>query len=109
MTLRALATQLRARPAARGRGCAASRDAASCRIYYDLRGYGASVPQPGEFLATVGSRGVGSVYLITGVTRSTRAPHRFYLDCQRGYSKQDLENAPWVWWITWYKRERTVP
>lgn len=70
------------------------------------------MPAAGDWLMTVGARGIGSVYLILASRevkrRDPAAPRRFVLEVQPGYTVEDVEQSlPCkVWNIHWYPRKR---
>lgn len=80
----------------------------TCRVTYDLE---TSIePKAGDYLASQGKRGVGSVYLIVGVRlvrrRKVVKGNRWMLTCQRAPAVDLIIPGIRVWPMYWYPRDK---
>ncbi len=85
-----------------------------CRIFIDMAP-GDGTPKPGDYLVTVGKKGIGSVYQIASARAARSRPTRFHLECLRAPDMRPRASilpsgnvvmpGETVWSMRWYPRE----
>ena len=62
-------------------------------------------PKIGDYMVSIGARGIGSAYLVLGVRPSARRPRRSYLMVQREEATPEVIELA-RWWFSWYGRKK---